>query len=123
MQELTALQDGDISEFCYGHQMDLFKRKLKELKLENHKEWDAYRSNLDSVTHTNPERQMETHLHLNTKGPKSLSSLVLGDFLLQLRSRSVWIHTERFLKFHIRNTLRNMLFNFSLFSIHAIELR
>lgn len=56
MQELTALHYGDISELdfrlspqnliCYGHQMDLFKRKLKELKLENHKEWDAYRFSL-----------------------------------------------------------------------------
>lgn len=51
MQELPALQDGDISELdfrvsplnliCYGHQMDLFKRKLKELKLENNKEWEC----------------------------------------------------------------------------------
>lgn len=76
-----------------------------------------------SATRANPELQMETHLHLNTKGPKSLSSLVLGDFLLQLRSRSVSTHSERFLKYHIQNTLRNTLFNFSLFSIHAIELK
>lgn len=51
-----------------------------------------------SATHANAELQMETHLHLNTKGTKSLSSLVLGDFLLQLMSRSVWIHSEKISK-------------------------
>lgn len=35
-----------------------------------------------SATQAKPELQMETHLHLNTKGPKSLSSLALDDLLL-----------------------------------------
>lgn len=48
MREFTDLQGADISELdfricplnliCYGHQVDLFEKEIKEFQLEIHKE-------------------------------------------------------------------------------------
>lgn len=57
-----------------------------------------------SATHTEPEFQMEIHWHLNSTGSKSLSSLVLGDFLLY---HNVCVHSEAILNAVLRTHLSN----------------